>query len=82
MRVDQPRQNGSVEREAWCVATRLLLEDCRRCRLQADTYRKIKEAFARREAPDGDAVDRLRAFGESLMRGEEPGRSEERASPT
>lgn len=58
------------------------LEDCRRCGLQADTYRKIKEALSRREAPDGDAVDRLRAFGESLMRGEEPGGSEERASPT
>ncbi|MGW0825392.1 anti-sigma factor family protein [Streptomyces sp. NPDC002845] len=44
------------------------LEDCLRCGLEASTYRAIKEAPARREQPDADAVDRLRGFGEALLR--------------
>lgn len=47
------------------------LEDCRRCGLEAALYREIKNSLARREAPDQDAVARLRAFGESLARGED-----------
>ncbi|NUR05210.1 MAG: zf-HC2 domain-containing protein [Streptomyces sp.] len=43
------------------------LEECRRCGLEAATYREIKNALARREAPDTAAVDRLRDFGESLL---------------
>lgn len=43
------------------------LEACRRCGLEARTYREIKSAVARQGAPvDPDAVRRLRAFGESL----------------
>lgn len=44
------------------------LEDCRRCGLEATTYRQVKEALARREAPDTEVVARLRDFGESLLR--------------
>ncbi|UQA97058.1 anti-sigma factor family protein [Streptomyces halobius] len=55
------------------------LEDCRRCGLQARTYREIKEALARRERPDEDAVARLRGFGESLLRGGAPEGGEGRA---
>lgn len=43
------------------------LEDCRRCGLEAETYRSIKRSLGRRQpAVDGDAVARLRAFGEEL----------------
>jgi anti-sigma factor RsiW len=43
------------------------LEECRRCGLDAATYREIKASLARRAAPpDRDAVERLRAFGVSL----------------
>ncbi|MGW0733129.1 anti-sigma factor family protein [Streptomyces sp. NPDC002851] len=49
------------------------LEDCRRCGLRAETYQKIKEAVARREQPDADAVARLRSFGASLSQEGQPG---------
>jgi anti-sigma factor RsiW len=43
------------------------LEMCRRCGLEADTYRAIKDAVARRAMPvDPYAMDRLRAFGARL----------------
>ncbi|MGD9798173.1 MAG: anti-sigma factor [Microbacteriaceae bacterium] len=43
------------------------LEACRRCGLEAQTYTAIKDALARhRPAPDDEAVERLRAFGEEL----------------
>jgi anti-sigma factor RsiW len=43
------------------------LEDCRRCGLEASTYRELKASLAR-SAPrlDRTAVERLRAFGASL----------------
>jgi Putative zinc-finger len=43
------------------------LKACRRCGLEASTYRAIKKALARR-APDVDrqAVERLRAFGAAI----------------
>jgi anti-sigma factor RsiW len=43
------------------------LEACRRCGLEAATYREIKSALAR-QAPQVDqaAVERLRAFGAEL----------------
>ncbi|UGY94610.1 anti-sigma factor family protein [Streptomyces gobiensis] len=47
------------------------LEDCRRCGLEAATYREIKNALARRTEPDTAAVERLRGFGTSLLRGAE-----------
>lgn len=43
------------------------LEECRRCGLEADTYRAIKQAIAHHERPPHSAVDRLRAFGENLV---------------
>ena len=49
------------------------LEECRRCGLEAETYERIKVTLAaqRPEIP-AEAIDRLRAFGEQLARGEEP----------
>jgi anti-sigma factor RsiW len=48
------------------------LEECRRCGMEAETYERIKATLAahRPEVPS-ESVDRLRAFGERLMRGEE-----------
>lgn len=43
------------------------LESCRRCGLNASVYREIRGALARRETPDPEALDRLRAFGTSLL---------------
>jgi anti-sigma factor RsiW len=43
------------------------LEACRRCGLEAATYREIKAALTRSaEPPDRQAIERLRAFGSSL----------------
>ncbi|MDB1086778.1 zf-HC2 domain-containing protein [Streptomyces sp. ACA25] len=50
------------------------LEECHKCGLEAAAYRQVKDALNRRAAPSADALDRLRAFGESLARGEEPPR--------
>ena len=49
------------------------LEECRRCGMEVDTYERIKATLAahRPEVP-AESVDRLRAFGERLARGEEP----------
>jgi anti-sigma factor RsiW len=49
------------------------LEECRRCGLEADVYERIKVTLAaqRRDLP-ADSVERLRAFGEQLARGEDP----------
>jgi anti-sigma factor RsiW len=44
------------------------LDECRRCGLEADTYRAISDALARHEPPTDEAVARLRAFGETLLR--------------
>jgi anti-sigma factor RsiW len=43
------------------------LEACRRCGLEAATYREIKASLARRATRlDSGALDRLRAFGAAL----------------
>lgn len=43
------------------------LDACRRCGLEASTYREIKAALARHAtAPDAASLKRLRAFGLSL----------------
>jgi anti-sigma factor RsiW len=43
------------------------LEACRRCGLEAATYRQIKASLARKAGPlDESAVERLRAFGSAL----------------
>ena len=46
------------------------LEDCRRCGLEADTYEELKAALLRGAAVEEEPVDRLRAFGRRLARGE------------
>ncbi len=44
------------------------LELCRRCGLEAGTYRKIKTALASRRAEvPPESIERLRAFGEQLV---------------
>ncbi|MFJ9012523.1 anti-sigma factor family protein [Streptomyces canus] len=61
------------------------LEDCRRCGLEAGTYREIKSALTRLEQPDAGAVERLRVFAEGLLRrhdGGEGGEGQERAPGT
>ena len=49
------------------------LEDCRRCGMEVETYERIKVTLAahRPEVPQ-ESVERLRAFGERLARGDEP----------
>lgn len=43
------------------------LDDCRRCGLEAQIYRDIKQSLAaRRPAVPRQSLERLRAFGESL----------------
>lgn len=50
------------------------LEECRRCGMEAETYERIKSTIAaERPAIPADSIERLRAFGERLARGEEPG---------
>lgn len=46
------------------------LELCRRCGLEAETYRRIKAALASRraEVPE-ESIERLRAFGRQLTDG-------------
>ncbi len=46
------------------------LDECRRCGLEADTYRKIKAGLALRRTPvPPESVERLREFGERLAQG-------------
>lgn len=49
------------------------LDACRRCGLEAETYERIKSTLAahRPDVPS-ESVDRLREFGERLVRGEGP----------
>ncbi|AEA23510.1 putative zinc finger protein [Amycolatopsis echigonensis] len=42
------------------------LDECRRCGLEADTYRAITNALTRHDLPTDEVVGRLRAFGEAL----------------
>ncbi|NUR29929.1 MAG: zf-HC2 domain-containing protein [Catenulispora sp.] len=43
------------------------LEVCRRCGLEAETYRAIIDALAQNGRPAETALDRLRAFGDGLL---------------
>jgi len=49
------------------------LDQCRRCGMDADTYRRIKATLAMQQ-PDmpAESVERLREFGERLARRDEP----------
>lgn len=50
------------------------LEECRRCGMEAETYERIKSTIAaERPVIPPDSIERLRAFGERLARGEQPG---------
>lgn len=51
------------------------LDACRRCGLEAATYREIKAALARRPAATlgDDSIERLRQFGSALARGDADG---------
>jgi hypothetical protein len=43
------------------------LEECKRCGLEAETYRLIKDALAKREiVVPHESVERLREFGERI----------------
>jgi ribosomal protein L13E len=54
----------------WADALAAHLDECRRCGLEADTYRRIKASLVgRREPVPPESVERLRAFGERLARG-------------
>jgi len=66
MRVLQSYLDGHTdEATARRVATHL--DACRRCGLEAATYREIKASLGRRAVPaDEAALTRLRAFGASL----------------
>lgn len=69
MRVLQSYLDGHTDE----VTTRRVanhLDACRRCGLEAATYREIKASLARRAAPpDPTALERLRAFGSALSSG-------------
>jgi hypothetical protein len=46
------------------------LDDCRRCGLEAETYRRILESLAGHSDPLPEAsLDRLRSFGRALAAG-------------
>jgi Putative zinc-finger len=46
------------------------LDECKRCGLEADTYRRIKAVLASRRLPvPPESVARLREFGEHLAEG-------------
>ncbi len=54
------------------------LEDCRRCGLELDVYRSIKQSLATRADVDDASLERLRGFGRRILAGpdglgEEPG---------
>jgi hypothetical protein len=49
------------------------LDDCRRCGLEADTYRRIKQSLAGHRGPvPEDSLARLREFGARLSREGQP----------
>ncbi|HEX9549267.1 MAG TPA: zf-HC2 domain-containing protein [Acidimicrobiales bacterium] len=71
MRVLQSYLDGEID-DVTARRVRNHLEACRRCGLEAATYREIKASLARKAGgrPDPDAVERLLLFGASL--GQEP----------
>lgn len=62
--------DGELTQEAEVEMLSAHLDECKRCGLEADTYRKIKRALADRLTPvPQESVDRLRSFGERLAEG-------------
>ncbi len=73
MRVLQTYLDGALDEVA---AQRVAdhLEDCRRCGLEADVYAEIKTALGEQDRTvDPRAIERLRHFGEQLVRGDAAG---------
>ncbi|MDJ0768792.1 MAG: zf-HC2 domain-containing protein [Ilumatobacter sp.] len=59
--------DGELDRDSEISSLADHLEECKRCGLEADTYRKIKQALASRRAEvPPESVERLRQFGERL----------------
>lgn len=65
--------DGEIDDE-WASRIREHLEDCRRCGLEADTYRALKVNLESRgpDVPD-DLVTHLREFAQGLVSGDERG---------
>lgn len=62
--------DGECTDDAEIEMLSLHLDECRRCGLEADTYRKIKETLANRRVPvPPESVARLREFGHQLATG-------------
>lgn len=70
-RVLQAYLDGTVD-ETTVRRVTAHLDGCRRCGLEAETYRAIKDALARDETTSAVAVARLRAFGENLLAADPP----------
>ena len=73
MRVLQTYLDGALDEVA---AQRVAdhLEDCRRCGLEAEVYAEIKTALGEQDRTvDPRAIERLRHFGEQLVRGDAAG---------
>jgi anti-sigma factor RsiW len=67
----QPYLDGEVDRRTLRLVS-AHLEVCRRCGLEAETYRALKQALVRRSAPPAEPVARVRAFADHLTAGEIP----------
>ncbi|HUE58096.1 MAG TPA: zf-HC2 domain-containing protein [Acidimicrobiales bacterium] len=82
MRVVQSYLDGQTDQvTARRVANHL--DACRRCGLEASTYREIKAALARQAAPlDEESLERLRAFGSSLSQQTARGEAESGSGDT
>lgn len=62
--------DGELREDAEIEMLSAHLDECKRCGLEAETYRKIKASLAgRREPVPAEAVARLRRFGEQLAQG-------------
>jgi anti-sigma factor RsiW len=64
--------DGRVDDE-WAARVEAHLEGCRRCGMEAKTYRELKEALAHRQvALREDTLHNLRSFAARLASGENP----------
>ena len=65
-RVLQTHIDGELDAET-AAKVSSHLEACRRCGMEASTYRELKDSLTRLSEPvDPDAVERLRAFVDDL----------------
>ena len=64
--------DGRVD-DQWATRVEAHLEHCRRCGMEAQTYRELKEALGRRERNlRDDTLGNLRDFAARLASGEVP----------